>query len=161
MFSHLLFYTFHDKIDSKFFFRYLDLSIKPSVFYMTSIAPSLTSTLGPLVLSTTTANPFPNTAEYTYAFDFFFAYLVAPICFFGVVTNLLNFIVFSNSELEQDTYKYLKMNAFSNLIYLLICGLVFTKRCGQFCELDKTYLTQVYYWIFYIYIKGNIKSISL
>lgn len=120
---------------------------------MTSIA----TTLAPLVLTTSTANPYPNTPGYTYAYDFFFAYLVAPICLFGVITNLLNIIVFSNSELKEDTYKYLKMNAFSNLIYLLICGLVFTKRCGQFCVLDTAYLTQVYFWIFYIYIKGNIE----
>ncbi len=90
----------------------------------------------------------------SYAFDFFFVYIVPCICAFGICTNLLNIIVFSHKELKDDTYDYLKMNAYSNLFYLIICLFVFFARCGQLCEFDDTLATQIYYWAFYIYIKG-------
>ncbi len=100
-------------------------------------------------------NAYPYTPEFMYASDLFYTYVVPPICIFGIATNTLNIVVFSHKELTEDTYKYLKLNAYSNLVYLLICCFVFTKRCGQLCELDDLFLTQLYYWIFYSYVKGT------
>ena len=89
-----------------------------------------------------------------YALDFFYAFCVPVICFFSICTNLIDFIVFSHKELKSETFKYLKMNAISNIFYLTICFFLFAKRCGQFCELDTTYTVQLYYIVFYRYVKG-------
>ena len=53
-----------------------------------------------------------------YVQGFFYTFTVPFICVFGISTNILNIIVFSNNELKDESYKYLKTNAFSNMFYL-------------------------------------------
>ena len=86
----------------------------------------------------------------------FYTYIVPSICAFGMFTNILNIIVFNDKDMKDETFKYLRMNAFSNFFYLLFVFFVFSKRCGDLCSLNDTYFTQVYYWVFYVYAKGKI-----
>ena len=119
----------------------------------------MTSTSLAFTMATTkipSVNPNPSTPEFAYANDIFYTFIIPPICVFGIATNILNIIVFSHQDLVENTYKYLKMNAYSNLIYLFICAFIFTVRCGQLCVLDDYYITQLYYWIIYTYIKGSL-----
>lgn len=87
--------------------------------------------------------------------DAVYTYCVPVICLAGVVTNLLNAIVLSNRSLKNVIFQYYRMNAFSNIVYLTICFFVFTARCGRLCDLDRYYSVQLYFWIFYGYVKGN------
>lgn len=87
--------------------------------------------------------------------DAVYTYCVPVICLAGVVTNLLNAIVLSNRSLKNVIFQYYRMNAFSNIIYLTICFFVFTVRCGRLCDLNRYYSVQLYFWIFYGYVKGN------
>ena len=53
--------------------------------------------------------------------DFCTTFIVPIICFYGVVANIINVIVFSKKELTDVTFKYYRINAISiNLINLRI-----------------------------------------
>ena len=88
------------------------------------------------------------------AFDFFSTFIAPSICAFGMTTNILNIVVFSHKELKDETYMYLKMNAYSNFVYLFCCFFIFSARCGIYCNLGDSYAANLYYWIFYTYLKG-------
>jgi hypothetical protein len=104
--------------------------------------------------TTSTSATNINSAALNLASDVVYTFVAPIMSTFGIITNILNIIVFSNKEMKDDTYKYLKMNAFSNMIYLINCLFLFTTRCGQFCSFSNTLAVQIYYWIFYIYVKG-------
>lgn len=87
--------------------------------------------------------------------DVVFTYCIPIICFAGIITNLLNAIVLSSRTLKNVIFQYYRMNAYSNIIYLTICFFVFTVRCGQLCNLKHYYSSQVYFLVFYGYVKGN------
>ena len=87
-------------------------------------------------------------------FDFIQSFILPAICGFGIITNILDCIVLSSDELKDDIFKYLKMNAFSKIFYLIICMFLFSARCGQYCNFSDTFSVQLYYWLFYTYLKG-------
>ena len=95
-----------------------------------------------------------STKNIIYAYGFFYTFIVPFICLFGIITNILNIIVFSNNKLKDESYKYLKMNAFSNMFYLSFIVIAFVKRCTNFCDYETTLFANVYYWAFYFYLKG-------
>ena len=102
-------------------------------------------------MSNTTSN------TWTMAIDTGNTFILPSICFFGIVTNLINIKVFLNKRIKDIAFKYYLLNGFSNLFYLSICFFVFCFRCGtyyQASQLSATLVTKVYTWIFYTYIKG-------
>jgi hypothetical protein len=86
--------------------------------------------------------------------DFIQSFILPAICGFGIITNIIDCIVLSSDELKDDIFKYLKMNAFSKIFYLSICMFLFFARCGQYCNLSDAFSVQLYYWLFYTYLKG-------
>ena len=86
--------------------------------------------------------------------DFCTTFIVPIICFYGVVANIINVIVFSKKELTDVTFKYYRINALSNIVYLLICFFLFVARCGVYCTFSRTYAAQLFLYFFYTYFKG-------
>ena len=87
-------------------------------------------------------------------YDFIQSFILPAICGFGIITNILDCIVLSSDELKDDIFKYLKMNAYSKIFYLIICMFLFAARCGQYCNISDTFSVQLNYWLFYTYLKG-------
>ena len=93
--------------------------------------------------------------------SFMYTFIIPVICAFGISTNIVNIIVFSNKELSDITYKYLRANAFSNAFYLTNCFFIFMARCGIYCQFDKTFYTALYKYLFYDYLKGIAALFSI
>ncbi|CAF0944230.1 unnamed protein product [Brachionus calyciflorus] len=89
--------------------------------------------------------------------DFIYTFVIPSICFYGLVTNLINLFIFSNRQLSNIIYKYLIIYTVSNLYYFIISFLIFLPRCGVYCTFSQTYLPQYYLYLFYNYLK-NISS---
>lgn len=92
--------------------------------------------------------------------DFCYTYIIPIICLIGILTNATDIIVFSSRNLKDITFKYLRINALANLIYLLISFFLFSARCGIYCSFSKTYAAQIYMYFFYSYIKGIFALLS-
>ena len=93
--------------------------------------------------------------------DFCTTFIVPIICAYGVVANILNYLVFSNRELKDITFKYYLINAVSNSIYLLICFFLFVARCGVYCSFASTYSAQFYLLYIYTYFKGIFAILTI
>ena len=91
---------------------------------------------------------------------FMYTFIIPVICALGICTNIVNIIVFSDKEMSDVTYKYLKVNACMNIIYLSICFFLFMARCGSYCEIDSSLVSIIYLYVFYTYIKGNTNNFS-
>ena len=108
-------------------------------------------------VSTTTQppqTPSSSTATIDTVIGFIYTFVIPCICAFGITTNVINIIVFSNKEMGDITYKYLKINACSNICYLSICFFLFMGRCGSFCTIDSSYVGVFFMYFFYSYAKG-------
>jgi hypothetical protein len=84
-------------------------------------------------------------------------FILPTICFYGIVTNLINIRLFLSKNIKDVTFKYYLINAFSNLFYLILCFFVFSFRCGIFCQssqLSDEFATKIFSWVFYAYFKG-------
>lgn len=80
-------------------------------------------------------------------FFVFFTYVLPPICAFGIVTNILNIIVFSSKRLKDDIFKYFKMKSLSNIIYLLNAFFIFSVRCGNVNLITLNFKVKLYFFI--------------
>ena len=79
--------------------------------------------------------------------------LIVPLeCTYGIITNIINIIIFSKNPLIDIIFKYYRINAISNICYLLIVFFLFVARCGIYCQFSKTYPAQLYLYVFYTYI---------
>ena len=97
------------------------------------------------------------TNPWNIAIDVGNTFILPSICFYGIVTNIINIRIFLSKDIKDVTFKYYLRNAFSNLFYLILCFFIFSFRCGIFCQssqLSATLATRVYSWVFYTYFKG-------
>ena len=106
-------------------------------------------------------NSLSSTSQVDNIVSFLYTFVIPVICAFGISTNIVNIIVFSNKELSDITYKYLRANALSNAFYLINCFFIFMARCGIYCQFDKTYYTALYKYLFYDYLKGIAAIFSI
>jgi len=88
-------------------------------------------------------------------------FLVPVICTYGIISNIINIIIFSKKSMNDIIFKYYKINAISNICYLSIVFFLFVARCGIYCQLSKTYPAQLYLYVFYTYIKGIFAILSI
>lgn len=71
-------------------------------------------------------------------------YLILPqINIFGVITNVINVIVFLNPKLEDPTFKYMLATSVSDIVYLVLTTWNIFKYCSE-CPLYSSFITQVY-----------------
>lgn len=93
--------------------------------------------------------------------DFCNTFIVPIISAFGILTNLINVVVFSQKELKDVTFKYFKLQSLSNSIYLMIAFFLFVPRCGIYCQISHTFTAQLYLYVFHTYIKGIFAILSI
>ena len=106
-------------------------------------------------LKSTTPNSMSDIDQFFANFvDFSITFIIQFICFYGIISNILNIIIFSNREFKDLVYKYLNLNACSNIIYLSVCFFLFVGRCGIYCSFGSTLAANIYMNYFYNYLKG-------
>ncbi len=52
--------------------------------------------------------------------DLSITFIVPIECTYGIITNIINIIIFSKKSLKDIIFKYYRINAISNICYLLI-----------------------------------------
>jgi hypothetical protein len=93
--------------------------------------------------------------------DLSITFIVPIECTYGIITNIINIIIFSKKSLKDIIFKYYRINAISNICYLLIVFFLFVARCGVYCTFSKSYPAQLYLYVFYTYIKGIFAILSI
>jgi hypothetical protein len=93
--------------------------------------------------------------------DLSITFIVPVLCTYGIISNIINIIIFSKKSMNDIIFKYYKINAISNICYLSIVFFLFVARCGIYCQLSKTYPAQLYLYVFYTYIKGIFAILSI
>jgi hypothetical protein len=84
---------------------------------------------------------------------FMFTWILPAICLFGVVTNLLNIIVFSHSELKEDIYKYMLAYSVSDFFYTFCVFFTWISRSRY--PIASTYFAKWYeIFIFFTSLNG-------
>jgi len=79
-----------------------------------------------------TCNNIKNLSFKLMSLDFFNLVLIPVICVFGMITNLLNIIIFSNIKMKKPTFKLMLAMSINDLIYLALCfplSIFFCKNC--------------------------------
>lgn len=89
-----------------------------------------------------------------YFIEVCWTYILPLICLFGLITNLLNMIVFvSISKLKETLYKYMLINSIVDFFYLIILSFISLSKCGSLCGMiGNSYLAKFYelYLFFYL-----------
>ena len=73
------------------------------------------------------------------------------ICLFGMITNILNIIIFLNSQMKDSSFKYMLAISISDLFYLSILSYQFIGYCDE-CSFNRNYLLQIYTFVFDQYL---------
>ena len=84
--------------------------------------------------------------------DFTSTFMFPIISTYDIIINIINIIIFSKKSLKDIIFKYYRINAISNICYLLIVFFLFVARCGVYCTFSKSYPAQLYLYVFYTYI---------
>lgn len=75
-------------------------------------------------------------------------------CALGIVTNLINVLVFANPKLKDPIYKYMQIKSLSNLAYLTLSFVnQFLNSC-VLCSWSVTYWVNVFYLVSGLYIQS-------
>lgn len=84
---------------------------------------------------------------------FMFTWVLPAICFFGVITNLINIVIFSHSELKEDIYKYMLAYSVSDFIYTFCVFFTWVSRSRY--PHSSTYFAKWYeIYIFFTALNG-------
>ena len=81
--------------------------------------------------------------------------LIPAICIFGILTNLLNILVFLNAKMKDISFKYLLVTSISDLFYLVILSYSFIDLCTD-CPLNNTYFTKFYDIFLFHYVAASL-----
>lgn len=73
----------------------------------------------------------------------------------GIICNLLSILIISNQEIKGEMYKYMLINSFADLFYLLVCLSVGIIRCGRFCSIGYKYEAKIFELYVYLFV-GNV-----
>ena len=66
-------------------------------------------------------------------------------CIFGVLTNILNILVFLHPKLKDSTYKFMLADSVVDMAFLLISGISIALGCGNACLPNyNTYIGQIF-----------------
>ena len=93
--------------------------------------------------------------------DFTSTFMFPIISTYDIIINIINIIIFSKKSLKDIIFKYYRINAISNILYLLIIFFFFVIRCGMYCSFTNTYPAQIFNYVFFTYIKGIFAIFSI
>ena len=94
-------------------------------------------------------------------FDIYWTFILPVICFFSLITNGINILVFFRIKSHDLIYKYMLFNSMADEVYLFGVLFIFLVRCGQFCQIKDTYLVQVYAHYIYMYATNSVALFSV
>ena len=78
-----------------------------------------------------------------------FTYILPTVCGFGFFTNIINIVIFSNSELKEDIYTYLLAHSISNFLYTMLTFFCWLSRSGSLFAYSSSYQSKFYEIYFY------------
>ena len=93
--------------------------------------------------------------------DFMWTFIYPNICFFGTITNLINIMILMRSEFKNPIHKFMLAYSVSDFFYLFICCFASLIKCGKFCRVDDSFLTQVYGDVFIDYITSVLAIFNI
>ena len=93
--------------------------------------------------------------------DYFNTYILPIICLFGIVTNIVNIIVFKQTKMDNDITKYFITNSCCGLAFLSTQVFLFIFRCGNLCPYQYNYGAKLYEKYIYGYIGYVIYNFCL
>jgi hypothetical protein len=89
--------------------------------------------------------------------DVYWTFILPLICFYSIITSLINLIVFFTLKSKNIIYKIMLYNSLSDIAYLLSVIFVFVIRCGQFCpELKDSYMAKIYHQYVFMYVANSL-----
>ena len=94
-------------------------------------------------------------------YDYANTYFLPLICLFGIVTNIINILVFKQSKLDSDITKYFLTNSCGDLAFLSTQVFLFIIRCGDLCPYNYNYWAKLYEKYIYIYTGYVIYTFGL
>ncbi len=101
-------------------------------------------------------NSIPLTA---FISDVFNVYVLPPLCYMGVVLNLLCIIV-THKLKATKTFLYMELTSLSDFLFLLINSSLFIIRCGSLCNLGYTFGAKAYEIYIYLFIGSSLLFFS-
>ena len=114
--------------------------------------------------NTTSMNPLGSQA-YSSSFDLsqmVKSYVLPPMCFFCMMTNAANVIVFTQKKkLKSSIYQYLRWHSFVDLLYFIACFIRFVIRSERFKQTHSSYWTQFYELYVYLYFAGSLALLMI
>jgi hypothetical protein len=66
--------------------------------------------------------------------SYFYGIYFVPLDFFGVITNLINIIIFSNKKFRDKTFTYLLYHSISEFVYLSLVCVTTIPYCASYCS---------------------------
>lgn len=102
-------------------------------------------------------NPKPKMSHIETIKDVYWTFILPLICFYSIITSLINLIVFATLKSKNIIYKIMLYNSLSDIAYLLSVIFVFVIRCGQFCpELKDSYMAKIYHQYIFMYLANSL-----
>ena len=93
--------------------------------------------------------------------DYFNTYILPIICLFGIITNIINILVFKQIKLNNETTKYFITNSCCDLAFLSTQVFLFIFRCGTLCPYNYKYGAKLYEKYIYLYTGYVISNFCL
>lgn len=106
----------------------------------------------------------PNTLDAIIVLDSFnlAASVLSCLCFFGVVTNTMNVIVFSHRDkLKNNIYRYFLWHSLVDLVYLTICFIRFVIKSETLHSIHYNYWTQIFDAYAYKYLASSLAILMI
>ena len=73
-----------------------------------------------------------------------FTYVLPTVCGLGFLANIINIVIFSNSELKEDIYTYLLAHSISNCLYTILTFFCWLSRSGSLFAYSSSYESKFY-----------------
>lgn len=88
--------------------------------------------------------------------------LVTPIItLFGLVSNFINIIVFSNSKLKDSSYRLMLADSVIHFVYLVFTGCGAAFYCVSICEVTSSYANKFFQLYFTDYLTSSLAIYSI
>jgi hypothetical protein len=92
-----------------------------------------------------------------------YIYIYTPLCYIGVILNILNLVVFTRrtGKMKQTTFTFLKALALYDLTYCMICGPIGAVRCVPPSHSWELYWRSYYEVYVYLPVSNTFASASV
>ena len=98
--------------------------------------------------------------------DYSNVFVLPSICAIGIVTNIINIVVFAERKLLSNKNKnlmekYMFINSITDLVFLFIEFFLVIIRCGNLCPLGYEFSSKIYELYVYLFVGYTIISFQL